>query len=74
MSRELIAVPYKDKQMPRFGLTVPFLFSEKVHFSGAVGYAATSEIGLLLAGKGESASERRLFNMLPMAGARPIKY
>jgi hypothetical protein len=38
MSRELIAEPYKDKQMPRFGFTVPFLFSEKVHFSGAVGY------------------------------------
>jgi hypothetical protein len=43
-------------------LVLPFLLGQK--FSGAVGYADTSEVEFLLAGKGESASETGSFNML----------
>ena len=55
MPKELAAEPYKDKRMPRFGLAI--LVGPEVDFSGAVGYADTSEVQFLLAGKGESASE-----------------
>jgi hypothetical protein len=62
MPKELAAEPYKDKRMPRFGLAI--LVGPEVDFSGAVGYADTSEVEFLLAGKGESASETGSFNML----------